>query len=87
MINKILIQEKQEKEPLKKGQSLVVQGALDNRKQAGMALRKLIGKITSILQNPVDILLLERERDKLDALRDELNDAHDCYYTLLEDPD
>ena len=60
---------------------------MEERKAAGVALRRQITKVSSLLESikETDAKVLEQECDSLDLCRDRMNDAHHNYYKELYD--
>lgn len=79
--------DRRERIPTEKGESLRLERLVEERKAAGVALRRQITKVNSLLESikELDARVLEQERDSLDLCRDRMNDAHHNYYKELHD--
>ena len=73
--------------PTERGESLRLERLAEERKAAGVALRRQITKVSSLLESTkeTDAKVLEQQCDSLDLCRDRMNDAHHNYYKELYD--
>ena len=79
--------DRRERIPTEKGESLRLERLVEEGKAAGVALRRQITKVNSLLESikELDARVLEQERDSLDLCRDRMNDTHHNYYKELHD--